>query len=73
MVEKVVNNPALVIRCPHCDSTQIVAKKKGYNCGIGLFGAIVTGNIFGLLWGMINSDGIELICVSCGFSWTPTY
>lgn len=57
-----------VIRCPKCNSSQIMANKKGFGAGKAVTGAILTGGI-GLAAGFIGSKKIVITCLKCGHTW----
>jgi predicted nucleic-acid-binding Zn-ribbon protein len=59
------------IKCPKCNSTQITANKKGFSVGKAAAGVILTGGI-GVVAGAIGSNNIEVTCLSCGYSWSPS-
>lgn len=58
------------IRCPYCNSNQIVANKKGFSGKQAVAGAVLTGGI-GLLAGTIGSNKIKIDCLACGRNFTP--
>ncbi|MDQ2718215.1 MAG: hypothetical protein M3Z26_00435 [Bacteroidota bacterium] len=60
----------LEIKCPKCQSTQVIANKKGFSGGKAVGGAIITGGI-GLLAGTIGSNKIKITCLSCGYQFNP--
>lgn len=57
--------------CPRCNSDQISAQKQGFKLGRAVAGALVGGVVFGGLLGMIGSDNVELVCMTCGHRWRP--
>lgn len=59
-----------VIRCPKCNSSQIVANKKGFSGKKAVAGALLTGGI-GLLAGTIGSKDIIITCLACGHEFKP--
>lgn len=58
------------VKCPKCNSTQVVAFKKGFSGKKAVAGALLTGGI-GLLAGTIGSNKIKLTCLSCGHEFSP--
>jgi rubredoxin len=58
------------IHCPKCNSTQIVANKKGFSGKKAVAGAILTGGI-GILAGTLGSDKIIITCLACGHKFKP--
>ena len=63
-------NATDVPRCPNCNSTHIVADKKGFGLGKAAAGALLLGPV-GLLGGMIGSKNTILVCSNCGNRWKP--
>lgn len=58
------------VHCPNCDSTQLMATKKGFGVGQAAVGAILLGPV-GLASGMIGSNQLILSCMKCGHQWEP--
>jgi|SRR5690625_585511 len=54
--------------CPQCNSSNIVANKKGYGAIKGLAGAVVVGPL-GLLGGFHKSRSLRITCLNCSHSW----
>jgi len=59
-----------IIRCPKCNSKNIVANKKGFGVGKAIVGGALTGGV-GLLGGFVGSNKIKITCLKCGHKWTP--
>ncbi len=59
------------IKCPKCQSTQITPKKKGFSLGKAAAGGVLLGPV-GLLGGVFGSNKIDIVCMNCGHSWSPT-
>lgn len=58
------------IKCPKCQSDNIIGGKKGFSGANAVGGAILTGGI-GILAGTIGSNKVELSCLSCGKKFKP--
>ena len=58
------------IHCPKCNSTQIVANKKGFSGKKAVVGAVLTGGI-GIVAGTFGSKKIIITCLACGHQFKP--
>ena len=56
--------------CPRCRSTQIIADKRGFSWGWGLFGFFMFPGL-GLLLGFCGSQKPRVKCLSCRHKWKP--
>lgn len=65
--QQVENN---TLHCPACKSTQVTAKTKGFRLGKALLGGALFGGV-GLLGGAVGSNETRLVCLKCGYEWTP--
>ncbi len=59
-----VNQSEEKIHCPRCDSTQVVADKKGFSGVKACCGALAVGPL-GILCGTHKQNKINLICLKC--------
>lgn len=55
------------IRCPKCDSSFVVTKKRGFNFGKAAFGTVLFGPVVGGTAGLIDSGGSSTVCSNCGY------
>lgn len=58
------------IRCPKCQSSQILASKKGFGVGKAVAGVVLLGPL-GLAGGLLGSNKVLVSCVNCGHQWEP--
>ncbi|MBT6563216.1 MAG: hypothetical protein HON76_11905, partial [Candidatus Scalindua sp.] len=57
-----------LLRCSHCNSTQLTANKQGFGWKKGVGIAVCTIGI-GALAGFINSNKVWITCLKCGHRW----
>jgi hypothetical protein len=65
-----IMSPNNQVQCPKCNSTQIVANKKGFSGKKAVAGALLTGGV-GILAGTIGSNNIIITCLNCGHQFKP--
>ena len=53
------------LRCPHCGSTQITCRKRGFRWGLAILGFVLLSPL-GLLFGLIGSKRMIYTCRACG-------
>lgn len=58
------------LHCPSCKSTQVTAKTRGFRLGKALLGGALFGGV-GLLGGTVGSNDTRMVCLKCGYEWTP--
>jgi DNA-directed RNA polymerase subunit RPC12/RpoP len=56
--------PANMLRCPKCGSSNIFVAKKGYSASNGCCGAVMFGPL-GLLCGASGANKLEKTCLDC--------
>lgn len=56
------------IKCPRCNSTNVIAGKKGFGYGKAAVGGLLVGPI-GLLAGGIGSKKTRMGCLLCAHKW----
>ncbi|MDR1005516.1 MAG: hypothetical protein LBL74_01445 [Bacteroidales bacterium] len=57
-----------VIRCPRCDSTQLIANPRGFRWGYAILGFLLLKGI-GLLFGFSGNKRVRITCMKCGHQW----
>jgi len=58
------------VRCPTCGSTQLTAQKKGFGLGKAVVGSFLMGPL-GLAGGLLGVSKIKIVCLACGYEWSP--
>ncbi|MFC1871052.1 hypothetical protein ACFLYF_01425 [Chloroflexota bacterium] len=62
--------PGLPIQCPKCFASHVTIEKKGFSVGQATAGVVALGAI-GLVAGLIGGGDTRLVCLGCGYKWTP--